>query len=153
MGYEKYMISAREAQSALATCMDQVEAEPGDPVAVAIVDDAGNLVSCLRMDGAKPYQLKLAISKAFTASIGELTSSEFGVRDRGWDRELANYNEGRFTQIPGGAPIKVRTDESDRLLTIGGVGVSGRSPEDDERFARESAHSAVHLESSGSMRR
>jgi uncharacterized protein GlcG (DUF336 family) len=141
MGYNKFLIGVEESQSLLRFCMEHIKKEPGEPVAVAIVDDAGNLVSCLRMDSAKPFQLELAICKAFTASIGEISSSEFGNRDQGWGRELANYHEKRFTHIAGGVPIKISDDESGKDITIGGIGVSGRMPEDDERIAFESVKS------------
>ena len=78
MGYSKYMLGTEEVQHITRKCMELIENEPGEPVAFAIVDDAGDIVSCLRMNGAKPFQLELSVCKAFTASIGELKSSDFG---------------------------------------------------------------------------
>lgn len=141
MGYRKYVIGAEEAEALIRHCRKQADDEPGEPVAIAVVDDAGEVVSCLRMDSAKPFQLELAMCKAYTASIGELSSSAFGVRDRGWGRELANYHEKRFTHIAGGVPIKRIDESTGREITIGGIGVSGRMPDVDERIASMSVES------------
>ena len=54
---------------------------------------------------------------------------------------MANYNETRFTHIAGGVPIKISDEASGKEITIGGIGVSGRMPEVDERIASESVKS------------
>lgn len=138
MGYIKFVLSFEEAKNIAERCLQEVEKNPGEPVAVSIVDDRGDPVYCLRMDRVKPICLDLAVYKAYTAAVGELSSADFGKRDRGWSRELANYHDDKFTHIAGGVPIQILDNASNILVTVGGVGVSGRMPDADEEIAKSS---------------
>jgi glc operon protein GlcG len=136
MGYIKFVLSFEEAKTIAERCLQEVAKIPGEPVAVSIVDERGDPVYCLRMDNVKPICLDLAECKAYTAAVGELSSADFGKRDRGWSRELANYHDDKFTHIAGGVPIQILDIASNSPITVGGVGVSGRMPDADEAIAR-----------------
>ena len=136
MGYRKYVLNLKEAKAIAERCLQEVLETSGEPVAISIVDDAGAPVYCLRMDEVRPLCLELAECKAYTAAIGELCTSEFGKRDKSWERELANYHDNKFTHIAGGVPIKVTDPDSGNFKIVGGVGVSGRMPEADEAIAK-----------------
>jgi len=98
---------------------------------VAVADTAGNLVAFLRMPGAFPQSIRIAIDKAYTAG-------GFGFPTGEW-MKLVGDNEGMklgFSAQPGiivfggGLPIR------DQGVLLGGIGVSGASEEQDGICAR-----------------
>jgi len=95
---------------------------------VAIVDDRGFLVALHRMDRAPIPTVDIARDKAWTASTFRMPSSDIGrfgdPSNPGFGFNTQNWND-RLTTIPGGLPIK----DGDEV--IGGVGVSGGTPEED----------------------
>ena len=48
--YNKPMLSLDQVQRAMAAMLEKATQQPNQPVAIAIVDDGGNLVSYARMD-------------------------------------------------------------------------------------------------------
>jgi len=95
---------------------------------VAIVDDKGFLVALHRMDHAPIPTVDIARDKAWTASTFRMPSSDIGKfgdsSNPGFGFNTQNWND-RLTTIPGGLPI----NDGDEV--IGGVGVSGGTPEED----------------------
>ena len=95
---------------------------------VAIVDDRGFLVALHRMDRALIPTVDIARDKAWTAATFRMPSSDIGrfgdSSTPGFGFNTQNWND-RLTTIPGGLPIK----DGDEI--IGGVGVSGGTPEED----------------------
>ena len=94
----------------------------------AVVDDRGSLVALHRMDRAPIPTVDIARDKAWTAATFRMPSSEivkFGTASTpGFGFNTQNWND-RITTIPGGLPIK----DGDEV--IGGIGVSGGTPEED----------------------
>lgn len=104
----------------------------GIPQNIAIVDDAGHLVSFRRMDGASFITVEIAINKAFTAA-GARTSTQAlqqvaqpGVRGYG----LITQHHGRFTVLAGGLPLRLAG------VVVGGIGVSGGTTDQDHEVAQ-----------------
>ena len=95
---------------------------------IAIVDENGWLVALHKMDGALIPTVDIARDKAWTAAVFKIPSSDiskFGAPSSpGLGLNTANWND-RLTIIPGGLPIKGSNG------IIGGVGVSGGTPEED----------------------
>ena len=48
--YNKPVLSLDQVQRAMAAMLEKATQQPNQPVAIAIVDDVGNLVSYARMD-------------------------------------------------------------------------------------------------------
>ncbi|MDO9537158.1 MAG: heme-binding protein [Thermoplasmata archaeon] len=100
---------------------------------VAIVDDRGFLVALHRMDRAPIPTVDIARDKAWTASTFRMPSSDIGKfgdpSTPGFGFNTQNWND-RLTTIPGGLPI----NDGDEV--IGGVGVSGGTPEEDVSVCR-----------------
>jgi len=115
----------------------------GNACSVAIVDENGWSVAAERMDGALPPTLDIARDKAWSASAFRMPSSEiykFGnPAMTGFGFNTENWND-RLTTIAGGLPIK------DGDSVIGGIGVSGGTPEEDV-IVCEAAIRAVNLSS------
>jgi uncharacterized protein GlcG (DUF336 family) len=95
---------------------------------VAIVDDRGFLVALHRMDNAPIPTVDIARDKAWTAAAFRMPTSDivkFGdASSPGFGFNTQNWND-RLTTIPGGLPIK----DGDNV--IGGIGISGGTPEED----------------------
>ena len=108
---------------------------------VAIVDDRGFLVALHRMDRTPIPTVDIARDKAWTAATFRMPTTDivkFGdASNPGFGFNTQNWND-RLTTIPGGLPIKDGDD------IIGGVGISGGTPDDDVTVCK-SALAALSL--------
>ena len=97
------------------------------PQCIAVVDDSGNLLAFVRMDGAKFLSIQTAQRKALTAADRRSAS---GGLEAGHDLRLGLVTEGRLTNLKGGLPIIVSGQ------VLGAVGVSSGSGEEDLEVAK-----------------
>jgi glc operon protein GlcG len=135
--YTKECLGLTEAHAAVEAVLDESCKNPAAPIAVAVVDDQGKLVYFARMDGCPPVVVELALMKAYTAAVALMDTVSFATRDKEWGRELATYGDDRFTYLQGGLVIWNRPDAAGAgQVLLGGIGVSGRMPDEDERLAR-----------------
>ena len=113
---------------ALAAIRAVLDAAPG-PVSVAVVDDHGELVACLAMDGAARDTLENARRKAYTAARSDAASTR-ALAEKVGDAptELASFDP-QFSFFHGGVAAFA---EGRR---VGAVGVSGLPGAEDERLA------------------
>jgi uncharacterized protein GlcG (DUF336 family) len=103
----------------------------GKSVVAAVVDVGGDLMACLRADGAYSASVGIAQDKAYTASV-------FGAATDALSQALSvnpTLHQGISLRpgvvlFAGGLPIVADGK------VIGGVGVSGGSEEDDRACAR-----------------
>jgi len=113
----------------------------GNACSIAIVDENGWLVAAERMDGALAPTLDIARDKAWSALAFRIPSSEihkFGdPATPGFGFNTENWND-RLTTIAGGLPVK------DGDSVIGGIGVSGGTPEKDVAVC-QAATKAINL--------
>jgi uncharacterized protein GlcG (DUF336 family) len=103
------------------------------PMAVVVVDHAGNVVSADRMDGASLQNIRFAEGKAFASALYRQTTEELGALyktrpDRYFG--IMNMYPGKIYLVGGGVPLAV--DEQ----LVGGVGVAGLPEGVDEKSAR-----------------
>lgn len=98
-------------------------------VSIAIVDDGGHLLWLQRLDGAAPVSVKIAPSKARTASLGRRETRIY--------EEMINNGRYSFMTAPdldgmleGGVPIIVNGQ------CVGAVGVSGVKSAEDAQIAK-----------------
>jgi glc operon protein GlcG len=129
--FQKGCLGLAEARAAGEAVLAGAAKLPDAPIAVAVTDDYGRLVFFARMNRCPPVVVELAINKAYTAAVALMDTFAFAERDKGWGRELATYGDARFTYLQGGLVIQA----ADGTL-LGGIGVSGRMPDEDERLAR-----------------
>jgi uncharacterized protein GlcG (DUF336 family) len=132
---QRYTLSITQAQAAVHDALEKASEEVERPVAVAVVDDRGDLVSFARMDNSAPICTTVAINKACTAALAMLDTDALAKRDRELGRELATYGDPRFTSIKGGLCVRQTMDDG-RDVILGGIGVSGRTPDEDEQLAK-----------------
>ncbi len=110
------------------------------PLAVAVLDAGGNLVSFRREDGSGVMRHDIAFGKAW-AALG-MGMSTRQIRDRlanrpNFQSALAAVSQGRFIPTPGGVLIVNAQGHA-----IGAVGVSGDASEKDEFCAIQAIKAA-----------
>jgi glc operon protein GlcG len=95
-------------------------------VDIAVVDDAGHLLSFQRMDGALIGSIEVAIGKARTAALFRRSTKvlEEAAKSRPAIVTLPNG-----VLLQGGVPVVVNGQ------TVGAVGVSGVTSQQDEQIA------------------
>ncbi|MFG1287589.1 GlcG/HbpS family heme-binding protein [Xanthobacter versatilis] len=96
----------------------------GVPQNISIVDEGGNLLAFVRMDGAKLLSRETSLSKAISAASHRQPTSRL---DPALELKLAIAAGGRLTNLEGGFPIILDG------VCVGGIGVgSGKGAEDVE---------------------
>lgn len=124
--YEK--ISSQEAIKMLGHAI--VEAgKINKHIAIAVCGPEGELVAFLRMDGASPAASVIAQNKAYTAARDRKSTKHMGEFMHENNRPPAFWGDPGITGFGGGVPV-VQEGK-----TIGGIGISGLSEEEDERIA------------------
>jgi len=86
--YQREVLGLSEARAAVEAALSEAYKQPERPMAVAVVDDRGDLVYCARMDGAYPLYMHMAINKAYTAARMLRDTAAFAERERELGREL-----------------------------------------------------------------
>ncbi|HID05440.1 MAG TPA: heme-binding protein [Aigarchaeota archaeon] len=105
-------------------------------VAIAVVDEHGDLIALERMDGAIPVTPQIAWGKAAAAALFRRATGEFEQRiqvNPAFWTGISAMTGGRLLFGRGAVPIKQGGE------TIGAVGVSGATAEEDEAIAAEAA--------------
>lgn len=115
---------------AVAELAAAAEADGGRPLCIAVCDADGRLRHFMRMTGAARRGDPIARAKAYTAATLECLTSALHGRLRAEGISLADFADGDLCSLAGGAPVLKRG------TTVGGVGISGRKPEEDEALAR-----------------
>ena len=138
--FTRQVLGLKEAQAAADAILEEASRDPGHPVSVIVVDHQGEIVCAARMDGATPMFNYMALKKA-------RSSATTGKNTRNWFEFLGkrNYTSHDFvpdaTRIPGGAAIVRPKGENaddagpDGNAVLGGIGVSGRSGNEDEALS------------------
>lgn len=94
----------------------------------AIVDQHGNLKLFHRMDGTSSGSVKVAQAKAYTAASLPLSTKSLGERS---SKLAANPYASLEGYLPLGGGVPIFSDG----VHLGGVGVSGATPDIDEEIA------------------
>lgn len=116
-------ISQAEATRIVTAILEKAATDGGSPVAVAVVDYAGRLVSFTAMDQVMPASIKLAQSKAYSAVVGKRDTGNWAAMKKNADYvdfDMRNWTDENFSGFTGGIIISIDNQ------IIGGIGVSGR---------------------------
>ena len=129
------MLTLGQAHACIARGIDKAR-ELGFVVAIAVVDEAGHLVACDRMDGALWVTPEIARAKANATAAFQTTTLD--LEDRFTRRSLfasgvASLGDYEFVFGKGGVPIV----EEGRV--VGAVGVSGAVPADNDHTIADAA--------------
>jgi len=104
----------------------------GKAAVIAVADAHGELVSLLRMDGAKVSSVLVATRKCWTAARERATTGEVGRSFRESRLEVMN-SDPYYTGWDGGVPVR----HAGRV--VGAVAVSGLDQNEDAELARVGA--------------
>ncbi len=124
-------VTAVEAAEIIRIAREESE-RIGKAMSIAVVDSGGYIVTVLRMDGARPITPKIALSKAYSAAAMQRPTKML--------KDWANSDPVFFSQVAtmGMEPIVATlggvTLKRDGQI-IGGVGISGGSPQEDQDIA------------------
>ncbi|HTE33428.1 MAG TPA: heme-binding protein [Chryseolinea sp.] len=102
---------------------------------ISLVDSGANLVAFARMDGAWLGSVDISFKKAKTSAWFFMNSGDLGTLSQpGGSLYNIEHSNGGLITFPGGIPIK---DEDGK--TIGAIGVSGSTVENDLKVAQAGA--------------
>lgn len=103
------------------------------PLGVAVLDPGGHLIAFRRQDGASLLRFQIASGKAFGAlSVGQGSRwlAKAAVDRPHFIVGLSGVSDGRIVPVPGG--VLVRSPDG---RTIGAIGISGDTSDNDEACA------------------
>lgn len=133
--YRTETLGLEEARTAMEAVINKALAEPARPVAIAVVDKAGELICYARMDGANRFNQLMAIRKASTAAQLGVDTKLLRQGLKAIDMSFTDMGSTELTIVPGGVCVY----HSGTRAVLGGIGVSGRLYHEDEDLARSGA--------------
>jgi glc operon protein GlcG len=129
--YNRPVLDIQDALSLVDAALVSAQRETKKPIAVAVVDERGDWVAYVRMDGVSPFASEYAQSKAYTASLMRRDLKEFSAARAQAGRPVTDLGNPRLVGAGnGGVVLK---DAAGNVL--GGLRVSGAAPEEDEIIA------------------
>lgn len=130
--YQKPALSLAQTRRAMDAMLDQAMQEPGRPLAIAIVDDAGRMLSYARMDNCRALPQRMAVSKAYTSAMSGQDSDAYAKRLKNEGRNIADFGDPQLVAVQGAVVVR---DPATNLV-LGAIGVSGLTAQEDEDLAR-----------------
>src|SRR5919106_4751275 len=131
---QKHMMDLALARKIIAAA-EKKASEIGQPMNIAVVDEGGNLVSHVRMDGAWIGSIDISINKAFTSRAFDISTKDLAQHSQSGGQFFGIHvsNHGRIMIFAGGIPLK-RDGK-----VVGAIGVSGGSGDQDHAVAEAGA--------------
>ncbi|MES2264712.1 MAG: heme-binding protein [Pseudomonadota bacterium] len=132
--------SLTQANAIIAAALGNSQARALRPMAVVVVDSAGNLKAMQREDGASMFRIDIACGKAWAAVAMGVSSRALVQRaadNPNFFAALAATSQGKFIPQTGAVLIK---DANGQIL--GAVGASGGSGDEDESICIQGIEAA-----------
>ena len=130
--YDKSVLSLDQVRRAMDAMLDNATQALDRPVAIAIVDDNGDLMDFARMDRCRKGPQRMALRKAYTCAISGQDSKDYAARLASQGRTVAEMGDPMLAAVQGG--VVVLHPGSGAIM--GGIGVSGLASQDDEDIAK-----------------
>ncbi len=128
---DKPFLSFDQVRAAMSAMIDKAMQTPDEPVAMAIVDDTGNLVAYAKMDNLRIFSRRHALRKAYTSAIVGMDSGAHAERIHGQGRNMSDLGDPNLTHGQGGLVLMQGS------VILGGIGVGGYpSGQSDEDLSR-----------------
>jgi uncharacterized protein GlcG (DUF336 family) len=111
----------------------------GKALSVAIVDYGGFVVLIERMDGARPMTPDIALSKAYSAAVMQRPTEmleNWRNSDPVFFTQVGRMGQRPIVATKGGFTLK-----RDGTI-LGGIGISGGSPDEDQRICEDVVRAA-----------
>ena len=138
--YNKPMLSLDQCLAAINAMVAEFNKNPNRrPVDMAIVDDAGNLLSYARMD--KCLRPTFAQRKAYTSAIRRMDSGAFAEWLSERNMSLAAFSDPNLITLTGGLVI---INPSDGAL-LGAIGVGGLPTGEEDADISRAGLNALNL--------
>jgi uncharacterized protein GlcG (DUF336 family) len=110
-----------KVQSAMTAMTNKALQTPDDVVAIAIVDDTGNLLAYAQTGDLRLFSRRHAIRKAYTAAVMAADTGVNGKKLKEQGRSFSELGDPQLTSFQGGLVI------SRDGAVLGGIGVGGYS--------------------------
>lgn len=126
-------ITLAQARTIIATVLDEAAPLGLKPLAVVVLDAGGHLVAAERQDGSPNRRIDIAHGKAYGAvsiGVGSRALMARAEAQPSFVQAIAGILDGALVPVPGGVLLK---DADGR--TVGAVGVSGDTSDNDELVA------------------
>lgn len=114
--------------------IDTTGKDGGQPVAIAICDGEGFLLSLVKMDEVPTKSVHFAQHKAYTAARMQTATDAFLARLQREQLDIQYFCDPKLAALPGGAPIYAPSGK-----LVGSVGISGRPSQEDQELANAAA--------------
>ncbi|MEL6496060.1 MAG: heme-binding protein [Cyanobacteria bacterium J06623_7] len=124
------MVTLEDARRVISAA-EKKALEIGQPMNIAVVDEGGNLVAHVRMDGAWIGSIDISIKKAYTSRAFDLATKDLAEQSQSGGQFFGIHasNNGKIMIFAGGIPLYSKGQ------VVGGIGVSGGSGEQDHAVA------------------
>jgi uncharacterized protein GlcG (DUF336 family) len=130
--YQRESLGIEEAKAAIEAILGEALKKPAQPVAIAVVDDQGELICYARMNGANRFSETMCLRKARTAALIGIDTSVFGQALPSLKINITDFGGCDVTIVPGGVSVS----KPGGGPVVGAIGVTGRMAEEDEMLAR-----------------
>src|SRR5438270_13582511 len=101
---QQVTLDLADAQKAIAAALAEAEKD-AKPMAVAVMDNHGELIAAARMDGAHARVLRHAIRKAYTAAVMQRDTLKFTADLKERDGNLDEWGDVQLTTLQGGKVV------------------------------------------------
>ena len=91
--YDKPVLGLAQVQAAMAAMLEEAGKHPDLPVAIAIVDDAGDILGYAKMDRCRRGPQRLAIKKAYTSALRGMDSQAFVETLKEQGRSVVDFSD------------------------------------------------------------
>ena len=100
------MVTLEEARRVIEAA-ERKASEMGHPMNIAVVDEGGNLVSHVRMDGAWIGSIDISINKAYTSRAFDISTKDLAQYSQSGGQFFGIHvsNHGRVMVFAGGIPL------------------------------------------------
>lgn len=128
------MVTLADARRIMAAA-EKKAAQMGQPMNIAVVDQGGNLISHVRMDGAWLGSIDISIKKAYTSRAFDIATKDLATHSQSGGQFFGIHasNDGKIMIFADGIPLKKDGH------VVGAIGVSGGSGEQDHAVAEAGA--------------
>lgn len=133
-------LTLAQAHQIITAALEKSKLAGYPPMGIAVLDEAGNLKAFAREDGASMFRFDVARAKAWGAVGMGVSSRVLGERAKGNPNffvSLAATSDGKFLPQTGAVLIKNAAGQ-----TIGAVGASGGSGDEDEAICMAGVEAA-----------
>ncbi len=128
------MVTLDDARRIIAAA-EKKAGQIGQPMNVAVVDEGGNLIAHIRMDGAWIGSIDISMKKAYTSRAFDISTKDLATHSQSGGQFFGIHasNNGKVMIFAGGIPLK-----RDGKIE-GAIGVSGGSGDQDHVVAEAGA--------------